>query len=60
SFVLDKKGQVRNVSVIGMLSPVLDREAVRVIKLMPNWVPGEINGVPVNTQMIIPVTFFSR
>ncbi len=60
SFVLDKKGQIRNVSVIGMLSPVLDREAVRVIKLMPNWVPGEINGVPVNTQVIIPVTFFSR
>jgi protein TonB len=42
------------------LSPELDREAVRVVKLMPKWNPGRLNGVPVRVKYIIPVRFNAK
>lgn len=36
----------------------LDEEAMRVLKAIPHqWVPGKINGKPVNTKILLPFTF---
>jgi protein TonB len=32
-------------------------EAVRVVKMMPNWEPGKQNGQPVRVYYSIPITF---
>jgi TonB family protein len=51
SFVISKDGEVGNVKVIHPVSPDIDREAVRVIKLMPKWKPAELKGQKVNMAL---------
>lgn len=59
SFVIAKDGAVSDVKVLreenGM--PAFTPEAVRLIRNMPRWKPGQINGRPVATSMRLPVRF---
>ena len=57
TFVVDKNGTVRDVRVIQSVSPELDEEALRVIKLMPQWTPGTQNDRPVSVYFTIPIKF---
>ena len=57
SFVVGRDGSISNVKVVRSLHPLLDTEAVRVLSLMPKWIPGERNGKPVKVKYIFPVTF---
>ena len=57
SFVIDKEGNVGNVKVIRPVSPDIDREAVRVIKLMSGWEPGVLNGQKVDVVYNMPIVF---
>lgn len=43
-FVISKEGSVTDVMVIRGLDSLCDKEAVRVVKMMPTWIPGRING----------------
>lgn len=56
-FVVEPDGSVSNVTVARGADPSLDREAVRVIKSMPKWVPGKQNGRAVRVKYTIPVKF---
>ena len=56
-FVVSKTGKVENAKVIKSVSPDLDNEALRVIGLLPDWIPGEQNGEKVAVQRIIPIMF---
>lgn len=56
-FVIEKSGKVTNVSVKSGLHPLLDKEAIRVIKNMPNWMPAKVNGTLIQSKMTIPITF---
>lgn len=56
-FVVFKDGKVGNVDVMRSVHPLLDAEAVRVVSLSPNWIPGELDGEPVNVLHFLPVTF---
>lgn len=56
-FVISKTGEVGNVKVVSPVDPALDREAVRVVKLMPKWIPGEQRGEPVTTTLDLPLGF---
>ncbi len=58
-FVVAEKGYISNVRVIrGVVScPECDAEAVRIIKSMPNWTPGKVNGNNVNSTFNLPVQF---
>jgi TonB family protein len=58
-FVITKEGKVGNVNVIRSVHPSLDAEAVRVIKDMPVWTPGEQKGEKVNVQYVLPINFNS-
>lgn len=57
SFVVGKDGSISKVKVIRSKHPALDREAVRVVKAMPKWIPGKMNGKLVNVVYNLPVTF---
>ena len=59
-FVVEVDGRIDSVKVVRKLSPELDCEAVRVVKLMPKWNPGRMNGVPVRVKYIIPVRFNAK
>lgn len=56
-FVVDSKGNVHSPKIVKSVSPELDQEAIRVIKLMPKWKPGMQRGQKVSVKYTIPVTF---
>ena len=56
-FVVDKEGNVEEVTVFKGVDPHLDAEALRVIKMMPKWKPGKHEGKEVNVKCTIPVGF---
>jgi protein TonB len=57
--IIQKDGSISNVSVLRGAPdcPECDKEAVWVIKSMPNWVPAKVNGQPVNSYFNLPVRF---
>lgn len=60
-FVIDKDGNVVNPKVIRGLDSMLDKEALRVIKLSPKWKPGELeDGTKVAVYYTVPVLFKPR
>ena len=56
-FVIQKNGEVTDISVIRAVHPLLDAEAVRVVKLMPKWKPAEVNGKAVSSRFTLPISF---
>ena len=57
SFIVEKDGRVSNVRLLRSVQPLLDKEAVRVVKSMPKWSPGKQNGKPVRVRFNLPVMF---
>ena len=56
-FSVGMDGSVSGVRVLKSVSPSLDAEAVRVVKLMKYWTPGSRNGMPVRAEISIPINF---
>ena len=56
-YVVEKDGDISNVKVVRSIDPLLDAEAVRVIKSMPKWKPGTQKGQNVRVRYTMPVTF---
>jgi TonB family protein len=56
-FIVTKNGNITNLKVLRSVSPELDKEAIRIVSLMPNWTPGKQNGQNVNVQFTMPITF---
>ena len=57
TFVVERDGSITDVRVIKSVDPSLDKEAVRVVKSMPKWIPGKQNGSAVRVKYTVPVTF---
>ena len=57
SFVVNKDGTIQNVEVLRGVHEKLDAEAVRVVKSMPAWSPGEQQGRKVRSKFQLPVFF---
>ena len=56
-FVVEKNGSVTDLSVLKGLGAGCDEEALRVMKLVPNFTPGKQRGTPVRVKMTIPIVF---
>lgn len=56
-FVVEKDGSVTDVKTMKSVDPALDREAERVVKSMPKWIPGKQNGSAVRVKYFVPVVF---
>lgn len=56
-FVVTKTGKVGEVKVVRGKDPDLDKEAVRVVKTLPDFIPGKMNGQAVNVWYTLPITF---
>jgi len=57
TFVINKDGSIVEPEVVKSAHPLLDQEALKMVKEMPNWKPGEQNGKPVRVKYTIPVNF---
>jgi TonB family protein len=58
-FVVEKDGSIGQVEVVRSLDPPMDKEAVRLIKSMPKWIPGKQNGKVVRVYFTLPINFKS-
>lgn len=56
-FTVNPDGSIVNAKVERKVNPLLDNEALRVVKAMPKWNPGKLNGEPVPVKMYVPVNF---
>ena len=56
-FVVNKDGSIVDPVVVRSVDPYLDKEALRVISMMPKWSPGMQRGKPVRVKYTVPVTF---
>ncbi|MFT5600937.1 MAG: TonB family protein [Flavobacteriales bacterium] len=57
SFIVENDGEVLEAKVIGSAHPLLDKEALRVINIMPNWTPGIQHNQIVRVIYNIPINF---
>ncbi len=57
SFVVSKDGSISEVKVIRGISADCDKEAMRVVGMMPAWRPGKQNGKPVFVRFVLPIKF---
>ena len=59
-FVVTKTGAIGKVKVVRSGGSELDREALRVVKTLPSFVPGEWHGQPVDVWYTLPIKFKSQ
>lgn len=57
SFIVEKDGAVSNVKVIRGIGGGCDEESIRVVKLMPKWIPGTQKGKPVRVLFNMPMYY---
>lgn len=57
SFIVNKDGSIADVKLEKSVNALLDREALRVIRMMPRWKPGVHNNQPCRTMVAVPVVF---
>ena len=57
TFVVERDGSITDVRVAKSVDPSLDKEAQRVVRSMPHWIPGKQNGSAVRVKYTVPVTF---
>ncbi len=58
-FIVNTQGAIRDIEVISKIKYGygLEEEAIRVLKIMPRWTPGKLNGKPVNVYFSLPISF---
>lgn len=57
SFVVNKNGKVGQAKVMKSENDLLNATALKVVKDMPEWTPGEKDGDKVNVKMVLPIVY---
>jgi len=57
TFIIDINGNVTDVEIMQAAHPVLNTEAVRLIKSLPKWKPAQHNGKPIRVKYLLPIVF---
>lgn len=57
SFTVGASGNITDIKVVKSLGGGTDEEAIRLIKSMPNWLPGKMNGREVPVRLTLPIRF---
>ena len=55
--VVERSGKLTNIRVVKSVNSALDKEALRIVNLMPKWIPGRQSYKEVRVKYIIPITF---
>lgn len=56
-FIIEKDGSISNFKILKSAGEILDKEAKRLIKIMPKWNPGKQDGRPVRVAQSLPILF---
>lgn len=57
TFIVEKDGRITDIKVAKSISPLLDKEAIRMVKSMPKWNPGMQDGMFVRVKYAMPIVF---
>ena len=57
SFFVEPDGSLSDIEVVRKVDPLLDEEALRVVKAMPKWIPAKQNNTPIRAKMTMPIEF---
>ncbi|HMR42627.1 MAG TPA: energy transducer TonB [Saprospiraceae bacterium] len=60
TFLVKNDGSISNPEIVRSISPELDEEALRIIDLFPDWIPGKHRGKVVPVQFNVPIPFRIR
>lgn len=56
-FIVERDGSISNVKATGEVGRSIKREAERIVRSFPKWIPGELNGKRVRSYVRLPITF---
>jgi len=56
-FIVDENGYIIEPNIVRSVEPSLDKEALRLIKMLPQWKPGTLKGKAVKVKYTVPVAF---
>lgn len=56
-FIVTDEGRIRDAEIVKGLGSGLDEEALRLVRIMPWWTPGRVNGQPVWVSYTMPIVF---
>ncbi len=57
TYVVDTEGELQDIRVVNSLSPESDRKIAELIRLMPPYTPGRLNGKAVPVRITLPLNF---
>ena len=59
-FTVNRYGKIKNPGIVRSIHPLIDNEAVRLIKNMPDWQPAKTKNSSVESEQILPVIFMIK
>ena len=57
TFTIEPDGSISNPKILKSLNEACDQEALRLVKNMPKWIPGERNGKSIPVKYTLPIDF---
>ncbi|MFN8281649.1 MAG: energy transducer TonB [Chitinophagales bacterium] len=57
SFIVNEDGSISDIKIKKSSWQILDDEAVRVVQLMPKWMPAQLHGKPRKEMVVLPIVF---
>jgi protein TonB len=60
AFVVNTDGSIQNIELLKGLGMGCDEEAIRLVKRMPNWIPGSQSGKAIRVKYNQPISFGMR
>ena len=59
-FIVDREGKITDITILQGVHPSLDKEALRVIRAMPKWKPGTMDGKLAKVRYTLPISFYAQ
>ena len=56
-FTVEEDGTVTNGKIVRGVDPLLDKEALRLVSIMPKWKPARLDDKDIRTFYTLPITF---
>ena len=60
NFIINERGRPQDIEIFKGFHELLDAEAIRLIKRMPSWDPGEADGEPIPSKHRLAIFFRAR
>jgi len=58
-FKISETGKIKQVKVIRSIHPIIDKEAIKVVKSMPNWIPAKSNNENIESEKVLAIIFIN-